>query len=294
MFQCPHIKGYTPLETLGDGVSATVVSARHNKSKEKVALKLVERGYFSRNQKYVLNEISTMLAIRHRNILKLHKSFFVQGTPVMVLELAEMDMLTYALSDECIKETTIQSIIYQLLKALKAIHSYGLVHRDVKLENILIGKDGLVKLGDFGLTIPICEAIKGTEAVAGTPQYFPPEVYIGNHTYSEKFDIWGVGVVTFAIITKMYHHELEGDTEEMRKRLMGIYQRGAVDWSEYRNVLNPLQLNFLQRVMVVYPELRPSARTCMKLPWLKDTRTRPIITSTKKHNNFLRHIVKKL
>ncbi|ONM55574.1 Serine/threonine-protein kinase PEPKR2 [Zea mays] len=88
-------------------------------------------------------------------------------------------------------------VIKDLMAVLKYCHEMGVVHRDVKPENILLTKAGKVKLADFGLAARVTNGQK-MFGVAGSPAYVAPEVLSGS--YSEKVDIWGAGVLLHVLL----------------------------------------------------------------------------------------------
>lgn len=94
-------------------------------------------------------------------------------------------------------------VIIELSSAMESVHTAGIIHRDLKLENILLDKDNHVKLGDFGL----CSFIeKDTEIMSytqmvGTINYMAPELVKGRKDYNEKVDVYAFGVVVFMILT---------------------------------------------------------------------------------------------
>lgn len=94
-------------------------------------------------------------------------------------------------------------VIIELSSAMESVHTAGIIHRDLKLENILLDKDNHVKLSDFGL----CSFIeKDTEIMSytqmvGTINYMAPELVKGRKDYNEKVDVYAFGVVVFMILT---------------------------------------------------------------------------------------------
>ena len=78
------------------------------------------------------------------------------------------------------------------------------MHRDIKADNVFLCSNGMLKLGDFGLTTPHVDDVKG--GMAGTPLYMAPEIFKGQH-YDFKVDIWALGVLLYRMITQKYPYE---------------------------------------------------------------------------------------
>jgi serine/threonine protein kinase len=108
-------------------------------------------------------------------------------------------LLTYLQSLSFIPLEDTRLYIAELILAIEHLHSIGIIYRDLKPENVLIGRDGHIMLTDFGLA-KICDEdeLLG-ETVCGTPDYMAPEI-VRQEVYSEKVDIWGLGVVFYEML----------------------------------------------------------------------------------------------
>ena len=93
-------------------------------------------------------------------------------------------------------ESIILGWFTQVSLALKHIHERKVIHRDLKCENIFLTKDNLVKIGDFGIAKSLKQSIEKMKSVVGTPYYMSPEI-CDNKDYTNKTDIWSLGVVLY-------------------------------------------------------------------------------------------------
>jgi len=97
-----------------------------------------------------------------------------------------------------LKESDACDIISKVVLAVNHCHANNIIHRDIKPENIMYGKDGEIKLIDFGLS-KILDTKKVMNTIVGTPYYMAPEVIKG--VYDKKCDIWSIGVLLYTLVS---------------------------------------------------------------------------------------------
>lgn len=90
--------------------------------------------------------------------------------------------------------------MHQLLLAVKYIHSNRIIHRDLKMGNIFLGKNYEVKVGDFGLATKLEFSEERKRTICGTPNYIAPEIIEGTIGHSYEVDAWSCGVICFALL----------------------------------------------------------------------------------------------
>lgn len=154
----------------------------------------------------VLREVWILFAMDHENIVKILR--LVEPRPnfqtvSFVMEQMDIDLGQLLTTKVRLTEDMIKLIMYQLIRALKYVHSAGIIHGDVKPGNILISKNFLVKLGDFGLAQPK----QGTQRNPKdgnicTQNYKPPELLLELENFDEKVDIWSAGCVLAELLTR--------------------------------------------------------------------------------------------
>lgn len=95
-------------------------------------------------------------------------------------------------------ESEAATIMKRLFRAINHCHASGVVHRDIKAENIMYGADGEIKLIDFGLSRKITNKNSHMQTITGTPYYMGPEVLEGD--YTQQCDVWSLGVLMYVLL----------------------------------------------------------------------------------------------
>ena len=143
-------------------------------------------------------EVKVLRESKHPNIVDLLHVFRDDGKLMLVFDYHERTLLEelQQAGDKGINPDRVKNIIYQVLKALSFLHSNKIMHRDVKPENLLLSKNGVVKLCDFGFA-------RGTRKqknyqytdYVSTRWYRAPELLVGESAYNESIDVWAVGCI---------------------------------------------------------------------------------------------------
>ena len=161
---------------LGAGGMGVVYVARDTKLDRRVALKLLRTSVFRglpEARAVVLREARAMAKLAHPNVLAVYDVGEVDETLFVAMELIEGGTLGTWLGSKAPRRTSAEvlEVFIAAARGLEAAHEAGLVHRDFKPDNVLLGKDGRVRVTDFGLALPAA----AREAAAGTPSYMAPE-----------------------------------------------------------------------------------------------------------------------
>ena len=153
-----------------------------------------------------LAEARAVSSINHPNILIIHDFGDVDGRPFIVSELVEGETLRERLTRGRIAPAEAMRIGLQVTAALAATHSRGIVHRDIKPDNVMIRPDGYVKVLDFGLMklmptgdVDLDETHTEPGRLLGTPHYMSPEQARGLET-DPRSDVWSVGVLMYEML----------------------------------------------------------------------------------------------
>ena len=147
-------KFYRIGKILGKGAFGKVNLAVHRLSTGLVAIKSINKTLITEDgqRQKVLQEVSILKRLRHRNIVNLYDTFDTNKHIIFVLELCSGgDLLNYVRKRRKLTEETAKFIFMQILEGLWHCHSNYILHRDIKLDNILLDANGVVKIGDFGV-----------------------------------------------------------------------------------------------------------------------------------------------
>ncbi|XP_019195446.1 PREDICTED: probable serine/threonine-protein kinase At1g54610 isoform X2 [Ipomoea nil] len=188
------------LEKIGQGTYSSVYKARDLDNGKMVALKKVRFDNFQpESVRFMAREITVLRRLDHPNIMKLEGIITSRSSCsiYLVFEYMEHD-LSGLLSCSEIKfsDSQIKCFMKQLLSGLEHCHVKGIMHRDIKVSNILVNNEGILKIGDFGLANFVSARSKQpmTSRVV-TLWYRPPELLLGATKYGETVDLWSAGCV---------------------------------------------------------------------------------------------------
>lgn len=193
---------YRVTARIGHGGTAEVYEATDIINRIPVAIKLIREDVMENpvNLKRFQNEASIVALLNHPNIVRVFNHGYIDGKPYIIQELITGQTLKDVLDFRgSLPLSEAISVMLQLTSALQYAHEHGIVHRDIKPQNIFLLTDGTIKLGDFGIAETNGTAIKSKEII-GTVHYLAPEISKGGPA-SVQSDIYSAGVTFFEILT---------------------------------------------------------------------------------------------
>ena len=197
------ISHYKILEKLGEGGMGVVYKAQDTKLDRIVVLKFLPKHLLCDNEakSRFENEAKAASALNHTNITTIYEINEVEGECFICMEYVEGISVKELTKDKALSIEEVLQIAIQIAEGLNAAHKKGIVHRDVKSDNIMVTDDGLVKIMDFGLAkLKGATKITQTGSTLGTAAYMSPEQASGEETDSRS-DIFSFGVVLYEMIT---------------------------------------------------------------------------------------------
>ncbi len=196
---------YVVSRPLGGGGMGEVFLARDRVLERDVALKVL-RGQYAENEEFVerfRREAVNVASLSHPNIVSVHdRGEAEDGSYYMAMEYVPGGTLKERLDrDGPLPPATASAVAVQIADALGAAHEQGVVHRDVKPQNVLVSASGDVKVADFGIArAAAADVISGTSAVLGTARYMSPEQAMGE-VVGPTSDLYSLGVVLYEMLT---------------------------------------------------------------------------------------------
>uniref|UniRef100_A0A6U0RIX2 Protein kinase domain-containing protein n=2 Tax=Micromonas pusilla TaxID=38833 RepID=A0A6U0RIX2_MICPS len=195
------------LEKIGLGGFATVHKGLDRLNNSFVAIKEVDKTHYSPTDSSLEREVYILSEVQHSNIVKLICTYVTPSKVFIVTELAAGgELLERIIEHGKFAEEDARSVIHQVLQGVEYLHMRKVVHRDLKLENILLSDktpQAKVKIADFGLARFFADDSE-LRTICGSPLYVAPEILdIGtsSETYTPAVDMWSVGVILFILLS---------------------------------------------------------------------------------------------
>ena len=197
------MEDYSLIKYIARGSYGKVYKAKRKTDGSLVAIKKMNYSSLSRYEKESLfNEIKITKTFNSPRIVKLLDVFWDENYVYLVFPYyANKDLQTY-INSQKINEKDIWKILQQLIEGIYILHQYHIIHRDIKIQNILVDNNGDILIADFGIC-KILENKLSTNTQIGTPYYLSPEMVNGAY-YNKKTDIWSLGVILYELIYKKY------------------------------------------------------------------------------------------
>lgn len=253
------IEGYRVLRKIGEGGMASIFLAQAADGGAPQVLKVMrlDKAIEADGLQRFIQEYALLAQIEHPNVARIHRQDFSLGHAYIAMEYFPQGDLRARMKAGPIDPATAISYIKQTAAGLAAIHDVGIVHRDMKPDNLMLRRDGSLALADFGVAKQVSMKITdtGDGDIVGTPYYLSPEQALGQPV-DARCDIYSLGVLAFELLTgrKPYH-------ASSAQELLHMHVHAEVP-------MLPLELAHLQPVMESMmakdrDQRYPSARTLL-------------------------------
>jgi len=269
---------------LGHGASGKVYAVTHKMTRKVYACKVVRKNSSINDAQSMSTEIEIMKRIRHRNIVSMYELYETPKCLWIILELVDGgDLHSYLASTPNYNEVLAAKQFKQILQGLHYLHSLGVVHRDLKLANILLkeggGSNSDLKIADFGLSALVRLDEDGYDAAEsskrknfrkltdmwGTKEYFAPEVI--EMGYGPQADVWALGCVLYEMLSGFQAFPIlpnDTDAKFFSRIKCAKYDLSSSMW----NKISLDAKDLISKLLTIDPNQRFSASEALLHPWV--------------------------
>ena len=254
------LKDYTFIKDIGEGNFGKVKLSTLNSTKEKYAIKILDKEKLKSQTKSTLfNEIEIISRLKHPNIIYVDKILEDGKNYYIVMEYCEKgELFDYIVEKERLNPIEASIFFYQLINGVNYIHKQGFAHRDLKPENLLLTKEKILKIIDFGLCHDYGQK-KFLKTKCGSPSYAAPEILKGFPYDGFKTDIWCCGIILYAMLCG--YLPFDGDDNQE------IFQSIVECEPEFPNFLEDDSINLLIWLLNPDPKKRITIEEIMNHPF---------------------------
>ena len=245
MANLPRIPGYKLEKKLGEGGMAAVYEGIQEKLNRKVAIKLLDPSLLKNDmvKARFVNEAETAGMLRHSNIISIIDVGNVEGYFYIVMEFLEETLKErmFGLTEFRFPPEAAISILKPIIHALDYAHSVGIIHRDIKTDNIMFRRDGTPVLTDFGIAraLESDSRMTRTGISVGTPYYMSPEQCMAE-PLDGRSDFYSLGVVFFEMVTGSRPYEADNPTAIAIKHVQEPVPKLPKELSRYQILIDKM------------------------------------------------------
>ena len=240
----------------------------------------------------LIREISLLKQLRHPNIVYLMDLIHGEKKLYLVFEFMEHDLKKFLeMYNSPLPSELVKNYLYQILIAINFCHSKRILHRDLKPQNLLIDKDGIIKLADFGLARSFGIPIKTLTHEILTLWYRAPEILLGQKEYSTPVDIWSIGLIFYEMAHKRPLFCGDCEIDQIFKIFQMFGTPNENTWpgvtklpefkltfprfkgkglNTYNKNIDNVGLDLLNKMIQIDPSKRISAKQALKHPYFND------------------------
>jgi len=281
------------LEKLGEGTYGVVYKARDVNTGDTLALKKIRLDAEDEGiPSTAIREISLLKQLQHPNIVRLYDVILTDQKLTLVFEFLDQDLKKYldSFGDRGLDAGTTKSFLWQLLQGICHCHENRVLHRDLKPQNLLINREGELKLADFGLARSFGIPVRSYTHEVVTLWYRSPEVLLGSRHYSTPIDLWSVGCIFAEIASGRPFFPGRNDKDQLLKIFKVLGTPTLDDWPGMAELpqyqqnytvykrqnlgkiipLNQTGIDLLEAFLQYDPDKRITAEKAIEHPYFKE------------------------
>ncbi|KAJ8957464.1 hypothetical protein NQ314_006541 [Rhamnusium bicolor] len=289
---------FIKLAKAGEGTYGVVYKAKNKLTGKNVALKRIKLEKFYNKEECsegvpatAIREITLLKGLRHSSIVELLDVMQSTDKLYLVFEYLDLDLKRYLDNTKRqIEKELVRSYMKQLVEALAYMHSHRILHRDLKPQNLLVDKEGHIKLADFGLSRSFSLPTRTYTHEVVTMWYRAPELLLGEKLYCTGIDIWSLGCIMAEMLMKKAIFPGDSEIDQLYKifKIMGTPNEeiweGISQFPDFKpsfpmwvpanlkeivNFHNQEEEDFLKYMLVYDPSKRKTAKELLKTNYLK-------------------------
>ena len=257
------IGNYLIKKTLGKGTFGKVKLGIYIPTQEKVAIKILEKSKIIEkdDEIRVKREFEMLTLFNHPNVILVAEIFENSGSFFSVMEYCEGgELFNYIVRNRRLSQNEAAFFYYQLINGLEYIHSLGIVHRDLKPENLLLTKDHILKIIDFGLSNYFRKNQRELLLTpCGSPCYASPEMVAGKKYNGFKIDIWSTGIILYAMLCGYLPFE-DKDNDILFQKILEC----KIIFPKF---ISKMGKDLIQKILVTNPNKRITIKEIKKHPF---------------------------
>ena len=241
---------YIIKETIGKGTFSKVKLGINKITGEKVAIKILDKSKIVEKEDLdrIIREMSILTKMDHENVIKVFQIFEDPNNFLIIMEFCEGgELFNYIVKKGRLSEKEASFFFYQIISGVEYIFSKGIAHRDLKPENLLLNKNNIIKIIDFGLS-NFFDGEHNLVTPCGSPCYASPEMVSGNDYNGFNIDIWATGIILFAMTCGYLPFE-DPDNDKLFEQIL----KAHLDFPSH---LSELCRDLIRKILVTDPKKR--------------------------------------
>jgi serine/threonine protein kinase len=281
---------YIIKQTIGKGTFSKVKLGINKLTGEKVAIKILDKSKILEKEDLdrIIREMSILSKMDHENVIKVFQIYEDNYNYLIIMEYCEGgELFNYIVKKGKLSEIEAAFFFYQIINGVEYLFSQGIAHRDLKPENLLLNKNNIIKIIDFGLS-NFFDGEHNLITPCGSPCYASPEMVSGHKYNGFNIDIWATGIILFAMVCGYLPFE-HSDKDKLFEQIL----KAKLDFPSH---LSDSVKDLISKILITDPNKRINIEQIKKHSFYllgKETYNQKMNRNKiKKHNsdNYLRNI----